>query len=171
MVHHRDRYNLFACSGILYNHESPRRPPQFVTRKISLAAAAIKLGLRSSLAIGNLKAKRDWGFAGDHVEAMWRMLQADSAEDYVICTGVLHTVQDLVAAAFSCVDLDWQKYAEVDPDLIREDEHFQLVGNPDKAQQNLNWEPQVSFEQLIEMMVQADVERLKAGTIASVTAS
>jgi GDPmannose 4,6-dehydratase len=171
MVHHRDRYNLFACSGILYNHESPRRPPQFVTRKISLAAAAIKLGLRSSLAIGNLQAKRDWGFAGDHVEAMWRMLQADSAEDYVIGTGKLHTVQDLVAAAFNCVDLDWQKYAEVDPDLIREDEHFQLVGNPDKAKQNLNWEPQVSFEQLVEMMVQADVERLKAGTIAPVTAS
>ncbi len=166
MVHHRDRYNLFACSGILYNHESPRRPPQFVTRKIALAAAAIKLGMRSSLAMGNLEAKRDWGFAGDHVEAMWRMLQADSPEDYVIGTGVLHSVQDLVAAAFSCVDLDWQKYVETDPDLIREDEHFQLVADPTKANQNLGWEPQVSFEQLVSQMVQADLQRLQLGTVA-----
>ncbi len=170
MVHHRDRYNLFACSGILYNHESPRRPPQFVTRKISLAAAAIKLGLRSSLSIGNLKAKRDWGFAGDHVEAMWRMLQADSPEDYVIGTGVLHSVQDLVAAAFNYVDLDWQKYVETDPGLIREDEHFQLVADPAKANKNLGWEPQVSFEQLVAQMVEADLQRLKAGTVAPVGA-
>ena len=168
MVHHRDRYNLFACSGILYNHESPRRPPQFVTRKISLAAAAIKLGVRDRLSIGNLNAKRDWGFAGDHVEAMWRMLQADTPEDYVIGTGVLHTVRDLVAAAFGCVDLDWQKFVETDPGLIREDEHFQLVADPTKARQNLGWEPQVSFEQLIEKMVQADLSRLKAGNIAPV---
>ncbi|MGB3297152.1 MAG: GDP-mannose 4,6-dehydratase [Phormidesmis sp.] len=168
MVHHRDRYNLFACSGILYNHESPRRPPQFVTRKISLAAAAIKLGLRDRFSIGNLNAKRDWGFAGDHVEAMWRMLQADTAEDYVIGTGLLHTVRDLVAAAFSCVDLDWQKYVETDPGLMREDEHFQLVADPTKAKQNLGWEPQVSFEQLVEKMVQADLDRLKVGAIAPV---
>ncbi len=168
MVHHRDRYNLFACSGILYNHESPRRPPQFVTRKISLAAAAIKLGLRDRLSIGNLNAKRDWGFAGDHVEAMWRMLQADTPEDYVIGTGVLHTVRDLVAAAFSCVDLDWQKYVETDIGLIREDEHFELVADPTKAKQNLGWEPQVSFEQLVEKMVQVDLSRLKAGNIAPV---
>jgi GDPmannose 4,6-dehydratase len=166
MVHHRNRYNLFACSGILYNHESPRRPPQFVTRKISLAAAAIKLGLRDRLSIGNLEAKRDWGFAGDHVEAMWRMLQADTPEDYVIGTGVLHTVKDLVAAAFSCVDLDWQKYVETDPVLMREDEHFQLVANPAKANQNLGWQPQVSFEQLIAQMVQADLQRLESGTVA-----
>ena len=168
MVHHRDRYGLFACSGILYNHESPRRPPQFVTRKISLAAAAIKLGLHDRLSIGNLEAKRDWGFAGDHVEAMWRMLQTDVADDYVIGTGVLHTVGDLVAAAFSCVGLDWQKYVETDPGLIREDEHFQLVADPSKAQKNLSWQPQVSFEQLVEMMVQADLKRLEAGTIAPV---
>lgn len=147
MVHHRERYGLFACSGILYNHESPRRPPQFVTRKIALAAAAIKLGLRDRLSIGNLQAKRDWGFAGDHVEAMWRMLQAETAEDYVIGTGVLHTVQDLVAAAFDCVGLDWQKYVETDPNLVREDEHFQLVADPSKAQKNLDWVPQVSFEE------------------------
>ncbi|MGC1306746.1 MAG: GDP-mannose 4,6-dehydratase [Phormidesmis sp.] len=166
MVHHRERYGLFACSGILYNHESPRRPPQFVTRKISLAVASIKLGLRSSLSIGNLEAKRDWGFAGDHVEAMWRMLQADTAEDYVIGTGVLHTVRNLVETAFSCVDLDWQKYVETDPDLIREDEHFQLVADPSKARRNLGWEPQVSFEKLVETMVMADLQRLEAGSIA-----
>ncbi|MGB7250333.1 MAG: GDP-mannose 4,6-dehydratase [Phormidesmis sp.] len=168
MVHHRDRYGLFACSGILYNHESPRRPPQFVTRKISLAAAAIKLGLRDRLSIGNLDARRDWGFASDHVEAMWRMLQADSAEDYVIGTGVLHSVRDLVAVAFSYVDLDWQKYVETDPGLIREDEHFQLVANPARAKKNLAWEPKVSFEQLVATMVEADLERLKAGTITPV---
>ena len=165
MVHHRDRYNLFACSGILYNHESPRRPPQFVTRKISLAAASIKLGLSDQLSIGNLDAKRDWGYAGDHVEAMWRMLQADTPEDYVIGTGVLHTVRDLVATAFDCVGLDWQKYVASDPSLIREDEHFQLVADPSKANQNLGWQPQVSFEQLISKMVNADLERLKAGDI------
>lgn len=166
MVHHRDRYNLFACSGILYNHESPRRPPQFVTRKISLAAAAIKLGMAKKLPIGNLAAKRDWGFAGDHVEAMWRMLQADTAEDYVIGTGVLHTVQDLVSAAFECVGLDWEKYAEINQSLVRADEHFQLVAHPIKAKQNLGWEPEVSFEQLIETMVQTDIARLESGAIA-----
>lgn len=170
MVHHRDRYGLFACSGILFNHESPRRPPQFVTRKISLAAAAIKLGVRNRLSIGNLDAKRDWGFAGDHVEAMWRMLQADTAEDYVIGTGMLHTVRDLVAAAFDCVGLDWQRYVETDLGLVREDEHFQLVANPAKAKQNLDWEPQVSFEQLVAKMVQADLMRLKAGSITPVGA-
>jgi GDPmannose 4,6-dehydratase len=166
MVHHRERYGLFACSGILYNHESPRRPPQFVTRKISLAAAAIKLGLRDRLSIGNLDAKRDWGFAGDHVEAMWRMLQADTAEDYVIGTGRLHTVRDLVATAFDCVNLDWQKYVETDPTLVRSDEHFQLVADPTKAKQNLGWEPKVSFEQLINSMVQADLKSLEAGVLA-----
>jgi GDPmannose 4,6-dehydratase len=170
MVHHRDRYNLFACSGILYNHESPRRPPQFVTRKICLAAAAIKLKLRDRLPIGNLQAKRDWGFAGDHVDAMWRMLQADIPEDYVIGTGILHTVQDLVATAFNCVELDWQKYVETDPGLMREDEHFQLVADPAKAKKNLGWEPQVSFEQLVAQMVQADLQRLKAGTISPIGA-
>ncbi|MEM9946259.1 MAG: GDP-mannose 4,6-dehydratase [Cyanobacteria bacterium P01_D01_bin.36] len=171
MVHHRERYGLFACSGILYNHESPRRPPQFVTRKISLAAAAIKLGKRDRLYIGNLAAKRDWGFAGDHVDAMWRMLQADEPQDYVIGTGVLHTVQDLVAAAFHCVDLDWEKYVETDPTLVREDEHFQLMANPEKAKANLDWEPQVSFEQLIDTMVKADLERLEAGTVSPVGVS
>ncbi|MBE9079490.1 GDP-mannose 4,6-dehydratase [Romeria aff. gracilis LEGE 07310] len=171
MVHHRERYGLFACSGILYNHESPRRPPQFVTRKISLAAAAIKLGLRDRISMGSLEAKRDWGYAGDYVEAMWRMLQADTAEDYVIGTGVLHTVADLVEAAFACVGLDWQQYVETDPDLFRPDEHFQLVSNPEKAQRNLGWRPQVSFESLVETMVTADLDRLRAGTVAPLGAS
>ncbi|MGD1899533.1 MAG: GDP-mannose 4,6-dehydratase [Phormidesmis sp.] len=166
MVHHRDRYGLFACSGILFNHESPRRPPRFVTRKISLAAAAIKLGMRDRMSIGNLDAKRDWGFAGDHVEAMWRMLQADKAEDYVIGTGVLHTVRDLVSAAFDCVDLDWQKYVEVDSTLVRADEHFQLVADPTKAKENLKWQPQVSFEKLIDTLVTSDLRRLEAGKIS-----
>ena len=164
MVHHRERYGLFACSGILYNHESPRRPPQFVTRKISLAAA-IKLGLRDRLSIGNLDAKRDWGFAGDHVEAMWRMLQAETAEDYVIGTGRLHSVKDLVTTAFDCVGLDWQKYVESDPELVRSDEHFQLVADPRKAKYNLGWEPKVSFEELINTMVHSDMECLEAGIL------
>ncbi|WP_008318452.1 GDP-mannose 4,6-dehydratase [Leptolyngbya sp. PCC 6406] len=166
MVHHRDRYGLFACSGVLYNHESPRRPPQFVTRKVALAAAAIKLGLRDRLTMGNLDAKRDWGFAGDYVEAMWRMLQADSPEDYVIGTGILHSVRDLVAAAFASVDLKWETYVDIDPHLIRQDEHFQLVANPHKANTGLNWQPQVSFEQLIEKMVQTDLARLQAGQVS-----
>jgi len=165
MVHHRQRYGLFACSGILYNHESPLRPPNFVTRKVSLAAASIKLGVSDRLDMGNLQAKRDWGYAGDHVEAMWRMLQAETPEDYVIGTGHLHSVEQLVAAAFACVDLDWMEYVNVDPNLIRADEHFHLVANPAKAKQNLNWQPQVSFEALIQEMVLKDLERLKSGAV------
>jgi GDPmannose 4,6-dehydratase len=165
MTHHREQYNLFACSGILYNHESPRRPPQFVTRKVTLAAAGIKLGLMDRLSMGNLEAKRDWGFAGDYVEAMWRMLQADTPRDYVIGTGILHSVQDLVDFAFSSVDLDWQKYVEVSTDLLRRDEHFQLVADPTNAKRDLQWSPQVTFEQLIERMVQADLQRLQSGQV------
>jgi GDPmannose 4,6-dehydratase len=165
MVHHRQRYDLFACSGILYNHESPLRPPNFVTRKVSLAAASIKLRLSDRLDMGNLQAKRDWGYAGDHVEAMWRMLQAETPEDYVIGTGQLHSVEQLVAAAFACVDLNWTDYVNLDPKLIRADEHFHLVANPAKARRNLNWEPQVSFEALIQEMVLKDLERLKSGAV------
>ncbi|MBD2057377.1 GDP-mannose 4,6-dehydratase [Oculatella sp. FACHB-28] len=165
MVHHRQRYGLFACSGILYNHESPLRPPNFVTRKVALAVASIKLGLSDRLEMGNLQAKRDWGYAGDHVEAMWRMLQAKTPEDYVIGTGQLHSVEQLVAAAFACVDLNWAEYVNVDPKLIRTDEHFHLVANPAKAKQNLNWQPQVSFEALIQEMVLKDLERLKSGAV------
>ena len=166
MTHHREQYNLFACSGILYNHESPRRPPQFVTRKVTLAAAGIKLGLMDKLSMGNLDAKRDWGFAGDYVEVMWRMLQADTPKDYVIGTGVLHSVKDLVEMAFNSVNLDWQKYVEVNTTLLRRDEHFQLVANPSKAQNDLHWSPQVTFEQLIENMVQTDLQRLQSGQVA-----
>ncbi|HHP7245621.1 MAG TPA: GDP-mannose 4,6-dehydratase [Elainellaceae cyanobacterium] len=169
MVHHRDRYQLFACSGILYNHESPRRPPNFVTRKVSLAAASIKLGLSDRLEMGNLQAKRDWGYAGDHVEAMWRMLQTDTPEDYVIGTGHLHTVEELIDTAFSCVDLNWQNHVFVDPHLIRADEHFQLVANPTKAHTKLDWRPQVSFEALIEKMVLEDLEQLKSGRVAPIS--
>jgi GDPmannose 4,6-dehydratase len=167
MVHHRDRYGLFACSGILYNHESPRRPPQFVTRKVCLAAAAIKLGLRDRIDMGNLQAKRDWGYAGDYVEAMWRMLQTETPEDYVIGTGQLHTVEDLIAAAFDCVGLDWTRYVQVDPNLLRADEHFQLVANPEKAHHKLQWQPQVSFEALIEKMVTTDLQRLQTGQVST----
>lgn len=161
MVHHRQRYGLFACSGILYNHESPRRPPSFVTRKVSVAAASIKLGLSEVLEMGSLDAKRDWGYAGDHVEAMWRMLQADVPEEYVIGTGKLHSVRELVAAAFDAVGLDWQRYVVVNPKFLRQDEHFQLVADPGKAKGQLGWEPQVSFEQLVEKMVLHDLERLQ----------
>lgn len=162
MVHQREHHGLFACSGILYNHESPRRPPQFVTRKVSLAAASIKLGRSQKLSMGNLSARRDWGYAGDYVDAMWRMLQGDTPEDYVIGTGQLHSVEDLVATAFACVDLDWQKYVEVDMTLVRRDEHFQLVADPTKAKAQLHWQPQVSFEVLIERMVQTDLARLQS---------
>jgi len=171
MVHHRQRYGLFACSGILYNHESPLRPPQFVTRKVSLAAASIKLGLTDTLEIGNLDAKRDWGFAGDYVEAMWLMLQADEPEEYVIGTGKLHSVRDLLAAAFESVGLDWTNYVVLNTSLLRQDEHFQLVANPSKAKINLGWEPEVSFEELLEKMVKTDLERLQSGALDEVLAA
>jgi len=166
MVHHRQHYGLFTCSGILYNHESSRRPPNFVTRKVSLGAASIKLGLRETLEMGNLEAKRDWGYAGDYVEMMWRMLQASEPEDYVIGTGRLHSVKELLAAAFNCVGLDWTRHVVVNPKFLRTDEHFQLLANPIKAKRNLGWEPQVSFEALIEKMVMKDLERLQSGKIA-----
>ncbi|MDZ8033758.1 GDP-mannose 4,6-dehydratase [Nostoc sp. DedSLP04] len=166
MVHHRQRYGLFACSGILYNHESPLRAPGFVTRKVSLGAASIKLGLTDTLEMGNLDAKRDWGFAGDYVEAMWRMLQIDEPEEYVIGTGKLHSVRDLVATAFESVGLNWKQYVVLNTSLLRQDEHFQLVANPSKAKKNLGWEPQVSFEELLEKMVKTDLERLQSGAIA-----
>ncbi|MBE8990931.1 GDP-mannose 4,6-dehydratase [Nostoc sp. LEGE 12450] len=169
MVHHRQRYGLFACSGILYNHESPLRAPQFVTRKVSLAAASIKLGLTDTLEMGNLDAKRDWGFAGDYVEAMWLMLQVDEPEEYVIGTGKLHSVRDLVATAFESVGLDWTRYIVLNTSLLRQDEHFQLVADPSKAKTNLGWEPQVSFEELLEKMVKTDLERLQSGVIAPLT--
>jgi len=168
MTHHRDQYGLFACSGILFNHESERRPPQFVTRKVTLAAASIKLGLTDRLSMGNLQAKRDWGYAGDYVRAMWQMLQADTPQDFVIGTGRLHKVQDLVEVAFNCVDLDWKKYVEINPKFLRRDEHLQLVANPHKANSKLGWSAEISFEQMISNMVQHDLEQLKHGKLVPV---
>lgn len=168
MTHHRDQYGLFACSGILFNHESERRPPQFVTRKVTLAAASIKLGLTDRLSMGNLQAKRDWGYAGDYVRAMWQMLQADTPQDFVIGTGRLHKVQDLVEVAFNCVDLDWKKYVEINPKFLRRDEHLQLVANPHKANSKLGWSAEISFEQMISNMVQHDLKQLKHGKLVPV---
>ena len=158
-VNYRESYDLFAVSGILFNHESPRRGLEFVTRKVSDGVARIKLGLADSLALGNLDARRDWGFAGDYVRAMWLMLQQPTPDDYVIATGVSHSVRDLVQIAFSHVGLDWQKYVKIDPQFLRPAEVDHLIGNPDKARRVLGWQQKVEFKQLIEMMVDADFER------------
>ncbi len=160
-VNYRESYNMFAVSGILFNHESPRRGLEFVTRKVSYTVAKIKLGLANELRIGNLDAQRDWGFAGDYVQAMWLMLQQDTPDDFVVSTGKTHTVERLLDVAFSCVDLNWRDYAVQDPAFMRPAEVDLLIGNPEKAARILGWKPAVSFEQLIQMMVEADVERLK----------
>ena len=159
-VNYRESYGLFAVSGILFNHESPRRGIEFVTRKVTDGVARIKLGLASQLGLGNLDACRDWGFAGDYVRAMWLMLQQDTADDYVIATGVSHSVRQLVEAAFGHAGLDWQKYVRVDPAFLRPAEVDHLIGDSSKARRVLGWEPQVGFEQLVAMMVDADVARL-----------
>ena len=159
-VNYRESYNIFACSGILFNHESPRRGLEFVTRKISYHVAKIKLGLANELRLGNLKARREWGFAGDYVKAMWLMLQQEVPSDYVIATGVTHSVQEFVEIAFDHVGLDWKKYVVVDPKFIRPAEVDFLQGNAQKAKQELGWEPTVSFEELVKMMVDADLELL-----------
>src|SRR5215216_2365963 len=140
-VNYRESYNLFAVSGMLFNHESPRRGIEFVTRKVSDGVARVKLGLADSLPIGNLDAQRDWGFAGDYVRAMWLMLQQDQPDDYVIATGVCHSVRELVEIAFARVGLDWQKYVKVDPALLRPAEVDHLLGNPSKARADLGWTP------------------------------
>jgi len=163
-INYRESYNLFAVSGMLFNHESPRRGLEFVTRKVSDGAARIKLGLAGSLAIGNLEAKRDWGFAGDYVYAMWLMLQQDKADDYVIATGVAHSVRELIEIAFERVGLDWQKYVRIDPALLRPAEVEHLLGDASKAKAELGWTPSVGFRQLVEMMVDADLARLGAKT-------
>ena len=162
-VNYREAYNLFACNGILFNHESPRRGETFVSRKITKAAARIKLGLQKELFLGNLEAKRDWGFAGDYIEAMWLMLQQDDPEDFVIATGETHSVKDLVKLAFSHLDLDWQEFVKIDPRYFRPTEVDVLIGDASKAQKTLNWQPKVSFQELVVMMVDADLEaeRLK----------
>ena len=159
-VNYRESYGLFAVSGILFNHESPRRGIEFVTRKVTDGVARIKLGLATELRLGNLDAKRDWGFAGDYVRAMWLMLQQDTADDYVIATGVSHSVRQLVEAAFGHAGLDWQKYVRVDPAFLRPAEVDHLIGDSSKARRVLGWEPKVSFDKLIAMMVDADLARL-----------
>jgi GDPmannose 4,6-dehydratase len=159
-VNYRESYGMFAVSGILFNHESPRRGLEFVTRKVSDGVARIKLGLTDHLGLGNLDACRDWGFAGDYVRAMWMMLQQDKADDYVIATGLSHSVRRLVEIAFEHVGLDWEKYVRIDPALLRPAEVDHLIGNAGKAKQVLGWAPTVTFEQLVTMMVDADVARL-----------
>lgn len=161
-VNYREGYDMFACNGILFNHESERRGEEFVTRKITLAAAKIKLGLQEKLMLGNLDAKRDWGYAPEYVEAMWLMLQQDTPEDYVIATGETHTVRDFCEAAFSHLDLDYQKYVEIDPKFYRPAEVNLLIGDASKAKRELGWEPKVSFKELVARMVDADLARLKS---------
>jgi GDPmannose 4,6-dehydratase len=169
-VNYRESYNLFAVSGMLFNHESPRRGLEFVTRKVSDGVARIKLGLTDSLSIGNLDAHRDWGFAGDYVRAMWLMLQQDRPDDYVIATGVSHSVRELIAIAFARVGLDWQKHVRIDPALLRPAEVDHLLGDASKARTELGWVPGVAFKELVEMMVDADLQRLSVGRGAAAPA-
>ncbi len=157
-VNYREAYNIFACNGILFNHESPRRGETFVTRKITMALARIKHGIQKKLYLGNLDAKRDWGFAGDYVEAMWLMLQQDKPEDYVIATGETHSVKEFLAEAFSCAGLDWKKYVEIDKRYFRPTEVDCLIGDSSKAKRILKWTPKVGFQALVRMMVDADME-------------
>jgi GDPmannose 4,6-dehydratase len=159
-VNYRESYGMYAVSGILFNHESPRRGLEFVTRKVSDAVARIKLGKAKELRLGKLDSGRDWGFAGDYVEAMWRMLQQREPKDYVVGTGTMHTVRDLCAAAFSHAGLDWQKYVSVDPRFVRPAEVDTLLADASRARKELGWAPKVGFEQLVKMMVDADLERL-----------
>ena len=160
-VNYRESYGLFASNGILFNHESPRRGETFVTRKISRAAAAIKLGLQQDLYLGNLDAKRDWGYAPEYVEGMWRMLQADQPDDYVLATNETHTVKEFVQEAFAHLGLDWEKYIKHDPRYERPAEVDLLIGDPAKAKRQLGWEPKVRFKELVQIMVDADVEMLE----------
>jgi GDPmannose 4,6-dehydratase len=159
-INYRESYDLYAVSGILFNHESPRRGKEFVTRKISDGVARIKLGLQTELRLGNLDAQRDWGFAGDYVRAMWMMLQQDAPDDYVVSTGRTHSVREFVQRAFAAVDLDWERHVVVDPRYYRPAEVDLLVGDPAKARRILGWAPEVTFEELVERMVRADLERL-----------
>ncbi len=160
-VNYRESYGLFACSGILFNHESPRRGLEFVTRKVTDGAARIKYGLARELRLGNLDARRDWGFAGDYVQAMWLMLQQERADDYVVATGESHSVRELVELAFSHAGLNWQEYVVVDPTLKRPAEVDRLLGDATKARQRLGWSPKVRFPELVQMMVEADLARCR----------
>ncbi|MSR76849.1 MAG: GDP-mannose 4,6-dehydratase [Candidatus Omnitrophica bacterium] len=160
-INYRESYNIFAVSGILFNHESPRRGKEFVTRKISYGVAKIKLGLAKTLKLGNLDAKRDWGFAGDYVDAMWRMLQQPKPEDFIIATGETHTVREFTELAFQHVGLDWKKYVGIDPKLYRPAEVHLLCGNYDKAFKQLKWKPNIHFRELVKMMVEHDLQALQ----------
>jgi GDPmannose 4,6-dehydratase len=164
-VNYRESYGLYAVSGILFNHESPRRGLEFVTRKISDGVARIKLGLAEELRLGNLDAERDWGFAGDYVEAMWLMLQQGEAGDYVIATGEPHSVREFCELAFAHVGLDWEPHVKTDPEFLRPAEVDRLVGDASKAREELGWEPKTSFRELVELMVDADISRLTASAV------
>ena len=170
-VNYRESYDLFACSGILFNHESPRRGLEFVTRKITCGVARIKLGLDHEVRLGNLQAKRDWGFAGDYVRAMWMMLQQDQADDFVIGTGQTHSVEEFVRIAFDHAQLDWKKHVVVDPQFYRPAEVDLLLANPTKAQRQLGWQPELSFEQLVTRMVDEDLAGLRRGVQPPVRAA
>jgi len=159
---YREAYGMFICCGILFNHESPRRGIPFVTRKITRTAARIRHGLEKKLYLGNLDAKRDWGFAGDYVEAMWLMLQQDKPDDYVVATGESHSVREVLDITFGALELDWKKYVEIDPRYFRPTEVDHLHGDPSKAKKMLGWNPKVSFRGLIEMMVKADEEDVRS---------
>lgn len=160
-VNYRESYDMYAVSGILFNHESPRRGLEFVTRKVTYNVAKIKLGLSNELRIGNLDAQRDWGYAPDYVEAMWLMLQQDEPEDYVVATGKTHSIERLLDVAFSCVDLEWKNYTVQDPKFMRPAEVDLLIGDPSKAQAKLGWESSISFEEMIQIMVESDIQALK----------
>jgi GDPmannose 4,6-dehydratase len=159
-VNYRESYGMFACSCIAFNHESPRRAPEFITRKVSRQVARIKLGLADKINVGNIEGRRDWGFAGDYVLAMWLMLQQPQPDDFVIATGVTHSVKELLETAFSHVDLDWQKHVEVDPALLRPAEEDLLSGDASKANRILGWKPTVTFEEMVRMMVDSDLSLL-----------
>jgi GDPmannose 4,6-dehydratase len=170
-VNYRESYNLYACSGILFNHESPRRGLEFVTHKVTFGAARIKLGLEKTLHLGNLEARRDWGYAGDYVRAMWLMLQQPEPDDYVIASGQTHSVAELCELAFRCLDMDYRDHVMVDSKFFRPAEVDLLVGNPAKARAKLAWQPTVSFEDLIHMMVSADMEALQTDRVNVKTAN
>lgn len=166
-VNYRESYNLFALSGILFNHESPRRGKEFVTRKITDGVARIKLGLQKELRMGNLDSKRDWGFAGDYVRAMWLMLQQETADDYVVASGETHSVREFLQLAFAHVGLNYEDYVVIDPEFIRPAEVELLLGNPAKAKKKLGWKPEVSFKQLVTRMVDADMDRQMGKTVTA----
>jgi len=166
-VNYRESYNIYACSGILFNHESPRRGLEFVTRKVTYGAARIKLGLQKELRMGSLEAERDWGFAGDYVQAMWAMLQQDEPEDFVIATGVTHSVRHLLEIAFGCLDLDYRDYVRVDPAFLRPADVYHLRGDYSRAERQLGWKPTVGFDELIHMMVKEDLARLQSNATVS----